>query len=94
MPTQGPEMNRRGFLAAGGGALALAGAGRFASAAEPTSDEQSNIQLVNDFCAAWPSPTSPLSHGMALGYSSSGTARSSTGTITQSIWKWLRSKLL
>tara|TARA_R110001592_G_scaffold80655_2_gene239966 strand:+ start:810 stop:1274 length:465 start_codon:yes stop_codon:yes gene_type:complete len=55
MPMNGTEMNRRGFLAAGGGALAFAGAGRFANAAEPTSDEQTNIQLVNDFCAAWPS---------------------------------------
>lgn len=55
MTKNGLGLNRRGFLAAGGGAMALAGVARFASAAEPTSAEQANIQLVNDFCAAWPS---------------------------------------
>mgnify|MGYP002629382685 CR=1 FL=1 len=49
------KIDRRGFLAAGAGAIALAGMARSASAAEPTRDEQANIQLVNDFCAAWPS---------------------------------------
>lgn len=48
-------MNRRGFLGASGGAMALAGMARLASAAEPSGAEQANIQLVNDFCAAWPS---------------------------------------
>lgn len=55
MAIKGPEMNRRGFLATSGGAMALAGMARLASAAEPTGTEQANIQLVNDFCAAWPS---------------------------------------
>lgn len=55
MATKGPEMDRRGFLAAGAGAIALAGMARSANAAELTTDEQANVQLVNDFCAAWPS---------------------------------------
>ena len=55
MTTKGPALDRRGFLAAGAGAIALAGMARSANAAELTSDEQANIQLVNDFCAAWPS---------------------------------------
>jgi len=55
MTTKGSEINRRGFLAAGAGAIALAGMARSANAAELTSDEQANVQLVNDFCAAWPS---------------------------------------
>ncbi|MBT8145727.1 MAG: nuclear transport factor 2 family protein [Gammaproteobacteria bacterium] len=49
------EFDRRSFLAAGAGAMALAGISRAASAAEMTAEEQANIQLVNDFCAAWPS---------------------------------------
>lgn len=55
MTAKGPEMDRRGFLAAGAGAMALAGMARSANAAELTNDEQANVQLVNDFCAAWPS---------------------------------------
>lgn len=55
MTTKGAEMDRRGFLAAGAGAMALAGMARAANAAELTTDEQANVQLVNDFCAAWPS---------------------------------------
>jgi limonene-1,2-epoxide hydrolase len=55
MATKGQEMDRRGFMAAGAGAIALAGVARSASAAELTTDEQANVQLVNDFCAAWPS---------------------------------------
>lgn len=55
MATKGLEMDRRGFLAAGAGAIALAGMARSANAAELTTDEQANVQLVNDFCAAWPS---------------------------------------
>jgi len=35
--------------------MAFSSMSRLASAAEPTSDEQANIQLVNEFCAAWPS---------------------------------------
>lgn len=55
MTTKGPEINRRSFLAAGAGAIAIAGIARSASAAMLTTDEQANVQLVNDFCAAWPS---------------------------------------
>ena len=52
---KGPEMNRRGFITAGAGAMALTAIAKAASAAELTLEEQSNVQLVNDFCAAWPS---------------------------------------
>jgi limonene-1,2-epoxide hydrolase len=55
MATKGLEMDRRGFLTAGAGAMALAGMARSANAAELTTEEQANVQLVNDFCAAWPS---------------------------------------
>jgi len=55
MTTTGPKIDRRGFLSVGAGAMALAGIAHSVSAAEPTTDEQANIQLVNDFCAAWPS---------------------------------------
>ena len=55
MTTTGPIIDRRGFLAAGAGAMALAGISRQVSAAEPTTGEQTNIQLVNEFCAAWSS---------------------------------------
>jgi limonene-1,2-epoxide hydrolase len=49
------ETSRRNFLAAGAGALALAGMPRLASAAEFSDEEQANVNLVNEFCAAWPS---------------------------------------
>ena len=55
MLTKGPEMDRRGFIAAGAGAMALAAITRSASAAELTTDEQTNVELVNEFCATWPS---------------------------------------
>lgn len=55
MTIKNSEMDRRSFLAAGAGAIALAGLSRQASAAEQTPDEQANINLVNEFCAAWPS---------------------------------------
>src|SRR3954471_19856952 len=48
-------VSRRGFLALGGGLAAIAGFARPAEAAELTADEQANVKLVNDFCAAWPS---------------------------------------
>lgn len=48
-------INRRAFLAAGLGAAAFVGAGSRAEAAEPTSIEKANMQIVKDFCAAWPS---------------------------------------
>ena len=47
--------NRRTFLAAGLGAAALAGVVRTAEGAEPSALEKANIQVVKDFCAAWPS---------------------------------------
>jgi limonene-1,2-epoxide hydrolase len=49
-------LNRRSFLGAGLGAAAAAAA--FATpveAAEQTATEKANIQVVKDFCAAWPS---------------------------------------
>jgi len=49
-----PEMNRRGFIATGAGAMAFAAIAKSADAAESTTDEQANVQLVNEFCAAWP----------------------------------------
>lgn len=55
MNTKKPEMNRRSFLAAGAGAMALAGMSRLANAADLTTAEQANVTLVNEFCAAWPS---------------------------------------
>lgn len=54
MVMKGPGIDRRGFLAASAGAMALAGMARSANAAELTDDEQVNVQIVNDFCAAWP----------------------------------------
>lgn len=51
---KGPELNRRELLAAGAGIMALAGIPHSANAADMTTDEQANVQLVNDFCAAWP----------------------------------------
>ena len=52
--TQG-GIDRRGFLATGLAAVALTGMGRSSEAAEPTALEQANMQVVKDFCAAWPS---------------------------------------
>jgi limonene-1,2-epoxide hydrolase len=47
--------DRREFLATGLGAVALVGMSRTAEAAEPTALEKANMQVVKDFCAAWPS---------------------------------------
>ena len=55
MRTTRRTTNRRLFLSTGLGAAALAGLGRRAEAAEPTALEKANMQLVKDFCAAWPS---------------------------------------
>ena len=55
MTTTKPKIDRRNFLAAGAGAIALAGMARSATAAELTAEEQTNVQLVNEFCGAWPS---------------------------------------
>jgi limonene-1,2-epoxide hydrolase len=52
--TQGGT-NRRKFLAIGLGAVALAGVGGTAEAADPSTLEQANMQVVKAFCAAWPS---------------------------------------
>jgi limonene-1,2-epoxide hydrolase len=46
---------RSAFSAAGLGFAAMAGIPGRADAAEPTPAEKANIQVVNDFCAAWPS---------------------------------------
>jgi limonene-1,2-epoxide hydrolase len=48
-------MNRRRFLAAGGGVVAAVSLAARADAAEMTAAERANVQLVNEFCAAWPS---------------------------------------
>ena len=55
METKEREMDRRVFLTAGAGLMALVGGAGSAQAAEPTAGELANVQLVNDFCAAWPS---------------------------------------
>jgi len=55
MKTIGPKIDRREFLAVGASAMAFAGIAHSVSAAEPTTGEQANVQLVNEFCAAWPS---------------------------------------
>lgn len=52
-------MDRRGFMTTGAGAVALASLVRPAHGAElpgteMTEAELANVQLVNDFCAAWP----------------------------------------
>ena len=47
------KQSRRKFCAAGAGALALAGLARPSTAAELTPEEQANVNLVNEFCAAW-----------------------------------------
>jgi limonene-1,2-epoxide hydrolase len=49
-------VDRRTFLAAGLGVAAAAGTGVVeAAGAEPTATEKANMQVVKDFCAAWPS---------------------------------------
>lgn len=46
---------RSTFASAGLGLAAIAGLRGRADAAERTAAENANIQVVNDFCAAWPS---------------------------------------
>jgi len=46
---------RSAFSAAGLGLAAIAGMSGRASAAEMSAGEKANVQVVNDFCAAWPS---------------------------------------
>jgi limonene-1,2-epoxide hydrolase len=55
MTERSSGMDRRGFLAAGGGLVGAMGLGASAQAAEMTAAERANVQLVNDFCGAWPS---------------------------------------
>lgn len=55
METTARTIDRRMFLASGLGVAAATGLARSASAAEPSAMEKANIQIVKDFCAAWPS---------------------------------------
>jgi len=48
-------IGRRAFVSAGLGAAAAALAPRRLEAAGPTDTERANMQVVKDFCAAWPS---------------------------------------
>ena len=51
-----PGLSRRSaFTTAGIGLAAIAGMSGTAEAAEWTAAEKANVQVVNDFCAAWPS---------------------------------------
>ena len=50
------KQSRRKFCTAGAGALALVGLTRPSTAAELTPEEQANVNLVNEFCAAWSEP--------------------------------------
>ena len=56
MTSDNLKQSRRKFCTAGAGALALAGFARPATAAELTPGEQANVNLVNEFCAAWSEP--------------------------------------
>ena len=53
MINEGTTVNRRAFLASGAGALAMVGFAHGAEAAELSAQEKANVQVVNDFCAAW-----------------------------------------
>ena len=50
------KQSRRKFCTSGAGALALVGLTRPSTAAELTPGEQANVNLVNEFCAAWSEP--------------------------------------
>ena len=50
------KQSRRKFCTAGAGALALVGLTRPSTAAELTPEEEANVNLVNEFCAAWSEP--------------------------------------
>jgi limonene-1,2-epoxide hydrolase len=50
-----PVLSRRKALRAAGAGLASLGSARGAHAADWTPAERANVQVVNDFCAAWPS---------------------------------------
>ena len=57
METTARTIDRRMFLASGLGVVAATGLARRAdaAAAEPSALEKANMQIVKDFCAAWPS---------------------------------------
>ena len=55
METTARTIDRRMFLASGLGVAAATGLARSADAAEPSAIEKANMQIVKDFCAAWPS---------------------------------------
>ena len=55
MKSDAGTIGRRTFLVSGLGAVAATGLARRADAAEPSAMEKANIQVVKDFCAAWPS---------------------------------------
>lgn len=55
MTTDNRGVNRRAFVTAGMGAVMAAGLASRADAAEPSATEKANMQVVKDFCAAWPS---------------------------------------
>jgi limonene-1,2-epoxide hydrolase len=48
-------IDRRAFLTAGLGVAAVSAVGQQAEAAEPSALEKANMQLVKNFCDAWPS---------------------------------------
>jgi limonene-1,2-epoxide hydrolase len=50
-----PVLSRRKALTTAGAGLAWLGSTRGAAAAELSPAERANVQVVNDFCAAWPS---------------------------------------
>lgn len=55
MTREDRRLNRRAFVTAGVGVVIGAGLASRADAAEPSATEKANIQVVKDFCAAWPS---------------------------------------
>jgi len=55
METTARTIDRRMFLASGLGVAAATGLAPSAEAAEPSATEKANMQIVKDFCAAWPS---------------------------------------
>ena len=50
------NLSRRKFCASGVGTLTLAGLALPSTAAELTPEEQANVDLVKNFCAAWSEP--------------------------------------
>ena len=50
-----PVLSRRNALTAAGAGLAWLGSTRGAAAADLSPAERANVQVVNDFCASWPS---------------------------------------